>query len=91
MSDLVKKVQIHYHTTTCRKKKGVACRFNGPWAPSYKTRIVSCEEKIDETIVKYSEKPINKVLDIIIISDLSDVTRNFGRVWSSEEHYDNAS
>ena len=27
MSNLVKKVQTHHHTTTCRKKKGVACRF----------------------------------------------------------------
>ena len=35
MSNLVKKVQTHRHTTTCRKKKGVACRFNGP---SDKTR-----------------------------------------------------
>ena len=52
MSNLVKKLQTHHHTTTCRKKKGVACRFNAPWAPSDKTRIVRSEEKIDETIVK---------------------------------------
>ena len=36
---------------TCRKKKEVACRFNAPWAPSNKTRIIRSEEKIDETIV----------------------------------------
>ena len=30
MSKLVKKVQTHHHTTTCRKKKGVVCRFNAP-------------------------------------------------------------
>ena len=41
MSNLVKKMQTHHHTTTCRKKKGVACRFNSPWAPSNKTRIRS--------------------------------------------------
>ena len=52
MTNLVKKGQIHHHTTTCRKKKGVVCRFNGPWAPLDKTRIVRSEEKIDETIVK---------------------------------------
>ena len=52
MSNLVKKLQTHHHTITCRKKKGVACRFNAPWAPSDKTRIVRSEEKIDETIVK---------------------------------------
>ena len=28
MSNLVKRVQTHHHTTTCRKKKGIACRFN---------------------------------------------------------------
>ena len=52
MSNLVKKVQTHHHTTTCRKKKGVTCRFNAPWTPTDKTRIVCSEEKIDETIVK---------------------------------------
>ena len=41
MSNLAKKVQTHHHTTTCRKKKGVACRFNSLWAPSNKTRIRS--------------------------------------------------
>ena len=30
MSNLVKKVQTHHHTATCRKKKGVAHRFNAP-------------------------------------------------------------
>ena len=51
MSNLVKKVQTHHDTATCRKKKGVGCRFNAPWAPSNKTRIVHSEKKIDETIV----------------------------------------
>ena len=65
MSNLVKEVQTH-HTTTCRKKKGVACRFNAPWTPSDKTRIVHFEEKIDETIVKQSKKLTDKVLSYII-------------------------
>ena len=56
MSNLVKRVQSHHNTTTCRKKKSVACRFNAPWAPSDKTRIVRSKEKIDETIVNQSEK-----------------------------------
>ena len=34
MSNLVKKVQTHHDTATCRKKKGLVCRFNAPWAPS---------------------------------------------------------
>ena len=29
MSNLVKKMQTHHYTTTCRKKKGVACRLIG--------------------------------------------------------------
>ena len=48
MSNLVKEVPTHHHTATCRKKKGVACRFNAPWAQSNKTRIVRSEEKIYE-------------------------------------------
>ena len=77
MSNLVKKVQTHHHTTTCRKKEGVECRFNAPWAPSDETRICSSEEKIDETIVKHSTNLIDKVLSqIMTISDLFDVTRS---------------
>ena len=75
MSNLVKKVQTHHHTTTCRKKKGVACRFNAPLALTDKTRIVCSDQKIDESIVKQSRKLIDKVLSYIItISDLPDVT-----------------
>ena len=75
MSNLVKKMQTHHHTTTCRKKKGVACRFNAPWAPSNKTGIIRCEEKIDETILNQSKNLIEKVLSYIVtISDLSAVT-----------------
>ena len=75
MSNLAKKVQTHHHTTTCRKKKGVACRFNAPWVPSNETRIIRFEEKIDETIVSQSKKIIEKVLSYIVtISDLSHIT-----------------
>ena len=75
MSNLIKKVQTHHQTTTCRKKKKVVCRFNASWAPSSKTRIVRSEEKMDEAIVNQSKKLIEKVLSYILtISDLSDVT-----------------
>ena len=74
MSNLVKKVHAHHHTTTCRNKR-VACRFNAPWAPSNKTRIIHSAEKIDETIVNQSKKRFEKVLFCIVTkSDLSDVT-----------------
>ena len=75
MSNLEKKVQTHHHTATCRKKQGVVCIFNAPWAPSNKTRIVHSAEKIDETIVNQKKKVIEKVHSYIVtISDLSDVT-----------------
>ena len=93
MSNLVKKVQTHHHKTTCRKKKGVPCRFNAPWAPSSKTRIICSEEKIDETIVNQSEKLIEKILSYIVtISDLSDVTLSqiLEECGVTAEQYDNA-
>ena len=92
MSKLVKKVQTH-HKTTCRKKKGVLCRFNAPWVPSSKTRIICSEEKIDETIVNQSKKLIEKILSYIVtISDLSDVTLSqiLEECGVIAEQYDNA-
>ena len=56
MKKLIRKVQIHHHATTCRKKKEVTCRFNAPWTPSMEIRIVRCEENIDEMKVKSSKK-----------------------------------
>ena len=47
ISNLVKKVQTHHNATTFRKKKGVMCRFNAPWALTDKTRTVGSDEKID--------------------------------------------
>ena len=91
--NLVKKLQTHHHTTTCRKKKGVMCRFNAPWTLTDKIRIVHSEEKIDETIVKQSRKLIDKVLSYIVtISDLSDVTLSeiLQECGVTPEHYDNA-
>ena len=68
------KVQTHHHITTCRKKKGVACRFNASWGPSDKSRIV-CSEQIDEAVVNQIKKLINKVLSYFVaISGQSDVT-----------------
>ena len=94
MNNLVKRVQTHHHATTFRKKKGVACRFNAPWTPSDKTRIVCSEEKIDETIVKQSKKLIEKVLSYIgTTSNLFDVTLSeiSEECGVTAEQYDNAS
>ena len=93
MGNLKKKVQTHHYTTTCRKKKRVACRFNAPWVPSNKTRIIRYQEKIEETIVNQSKKLIEKVLSYIVtISDLSDVTLSqiLEECGVTAEQYDNA-
>ena len=93
MSNLVKKVQTHYHTTTWRKKKCVACRFNTPYVASDKNGIVLSEEKIDKTIVKQNKKLIDKVLSYIVtISTLFDVTlSDILNEWGvTAEQYDNS-
>ena len=93
MNKLVRKVQIHHYTTICEKKKGVTCRFNAPWTPSMETRIVRCEENIDEMKVKSSKKLIEKVLFYIVkIDDLSYVTQSeiLGKCEVTEEQYDSA-
>ena len=70
---LVTTVQAHHHTSTCRKKKGVKCRFNIPWPPSEQTRIVRAN--VDEDKLNESKKIVDKVLiEITHFDDLSDVT-----------------
>ena len=66
MSNFVKKAQTHHHTATSRKKKGVVCRFNAPWAPSSKTRIGCSEEKIDEAIVIRVKNVLKKYFLILL-------------------------
>ena len=83
MSNLVKKVQAHHHTATCR--------FNTPWAPLNKTRMIRSDEKIDETIVNQSKKRIQKVPSCMVaISDLSDVTLLTLECGVTAEQFDNA-
>ena len=73
LHNLVNTVQTHHHTTTCRKKKGVKCRFNIPWPPSEKTRIVRVN--VDEDKLEESKNIVDQVLiEITNISDLSNVT-----------------
>ena len=66
MSNLVKKVHTHYHTTTCRKKTVVVCRFNDSWTPSDKTRIVCSDKKIDKTKVDQSKDLLMKYFLIVL-------------------------
>ena len=69
----VKSVQTHHHTITCRKKKGVTCRFNAPWPPSEKTCII--RGNIDQDELEESKRIVDKVLsEMTSVLDLSDVT-----------------
>ena len=86
MSNLAKKLQTLHHTTTSGKKKEVARRFNAPWAPSDKTRIVRSEENIDESILKQIKELIEEVLSYIVtISDLSEKFSHYEKFWKSVE------
>ena len=62
MNKLVTKVKTQHHTLTCRKKKGLTCRFDAPLAPPMETRIVRYKENIDKMNVNSSKKLIEKVL-----------------------------
>ena len=74
LNNFLKIVQTHHHTFTCRKKKGIKCRFNAPWPPSDKTRIVRGGD-IDKDKLKESKKILDKVLCLISSKiNLYDVT-----------------
>ena len=90
---LVKAVQTHHHKSSCRKKKGVTCRFNAPWPPSENTRIIRGDQDLDKRVVQESKKILDKVLlQITQIDNLSDVT--VGEILDmcdiTEEQYDEA-
>ena len=74
--DLVKKVQTHRHTPSCKKtNKAVVCRFDAPWPPSEKTMIVRGDPNLEkEDQIKW-KKVLNKVLATALsIPDLSVIT-----------------
>ena len=86
---LVKKVQIHGHSQTCEKKKGVKCRFNFPAPPSENTRIVRKPDS-DSEVIKEKRKVVDTVLaNILSRTDLSDVpvTQILYECGISEEEY----
>ena len=65
LHELVISRLTHKFTTTCRKKKGVYCRFNLPWPASEQTRTVRGEDVTNEE-VKQSKKVVDKVLHEIV-------------------------
>jgi hypothetical protein len=65
---LVTTVQIHGHSQTCEKKKGVKCRFNFPAPPSKTTRIVR-KPDCDTTVARQKRKIVDTVLENIYKRD----------------------
>ena len=93
LHELVTSRLSHKHTFTCRKKKGVRCRFNAPWPPSKTTRIIR-GENLSSDEVKKSKRLVDKVLHEITsmqygLNDviLEDILYSCG---ISEEEYENA-
>ena len=68
---LVTTVQIHGHSQTCEKKKGVKCRFKYPQPPSLHTHIVR-KPDCDSELAKEKRKIIDTVLANIY--DRTDLT-----------------
>lgn len=95
LHDLVTSRLTHKCTTTCRKKKGVRCRFNSPWPVSDQTKIAR-GEGVTRDEVKQSKKIVDKVLTEIVDNrtteelcnvTLEDILHSSG---VSEEEYENA-
>ena len=73
LHQIVKKVQTHHHTTTCRKKRGVTCRFNAPWPPSDRTIIVRGTDFTKDK-QRESKKILDKVLAKLNRPEIADFT-----------------
>ena len=87
---LVTTVQTHGHSQTCKKKKGVKCRFNFPAPPSETTRIVRSPVSNSDDLVKDKKRIVNIVLENIANrNDLSGVslTHILSECDISEEEY----
>ena len=59
---LVKTLQSHHHTQTCRKKKGVICRFKAPWPVTNETLIICKTENAHKSKIRKSKTVVDKVL-----------------------------
>ena len=70
---LVKQVQTHFHTTTCRKKKGVKCRFGAPWPPSEKTLIGRGEKDMKKHVLQKNKEILDKVLLQIVQMGMENI------------------
>ena len=49
LNDLVKTLQSHHDTQTCRRKKGVICKFKVPWPVTNETLIIRKTENPDKS------------------------------------------
>ena len=60
---LVKKVQTHHHTQTCKKKKGKLCRFDAPWPPTENTVI--SRANTDKESLQNAKDVVKKVCSVM--------------------------
>ena len=59
---LVDKLQRYHHTRTCKKKKGVSCRFHFPKPPSSVTTIARCPDTENaKVLLEQASRTLNKV------------------------------
>ena len=72
-NELVKRVQSHHHTQSCRKKKGVNCRFYFPCPPSTQTLI--SRSNVNAKKLRKARRIVDKVIRAIgTVEDITLVT-----------------
>lgn len=73
-NDLVKTIQSHHHTQTCRKRKGFICRFNAPLPATNERLIIHKIENTDKLKICKSKKFVDKIFSWAIkIDDLGKI------------------
>ena len=63
LRELVKSRQTHHHTRTCKKRKGIECRFHLKKNPSTKTLIA--RQNTSDDILTKSKHIMNKVMEAL--------------------------
>ena len=71
---LVKKVQTHHHTQTCKKKKGKLCRFDAPWPVTKKTVITRANT--DKDLLKKAKCVVEKVCSLLSTMTEEDLSKH---------------
>ena len=82
VEEIVRNVNIHHHTKTCRKYSNTSCRFNFPRFPSLKTivsiplRLLKLSPDQKKKIISDNDKLLSKVKKILEDDDAMEELRN---------------